>query len=498
MRRRIFLMTAGGPLMAARTQATPVAETRQGKIRGAEAEGVAVFRGIRYGQATRFQAPSKPASWTGVHDATETGARCVQGPGNIFLSPVIGEYFGGGRADRVALARQSDSEDCLNLNVLTPGLRGKRPVMVYIHGGGFTGGSNMLTLFASRFPREQDVVLVGVNHRINVFGYLHLGSKFPDAGNAGQLDLIAALEWVRDNIERFGGDPRNVTIFGESGGGAKIGALMAMPAAKGLFHKAIVESGSSLKVATADEAGANARAVVEAIGLDEIAGVPAEKLFAAAKGFRASPVVDGRSIPAQTWEPEAPRLSAHIPMIVGTCKDEGTLFALQDTEAFRLDEAGLRARLEKAGIGGAEKLIALYRRDFPRESATDIYFRISSDRGARHSAIQQAERQLARGQAPVHMYYFTWNTPLAEGRIRAFHTAELPLAMRLVRFPESEGLSKNIAKAWADFARTGNPGWPAYSLASRATMIFDAESKVVNDPEGEQLRLLRAYPSGRL
>lgn len=188
-------------------RASPVVETSGGRVRGYTVGGVQIFRGIPYAGPTegagRFLPPSPVLKWAGERDATRTGPRCVQGPGNIFLSPVIGEYFGGGRADRVELAKQEDSEDCLVLNVLTPSVRGKRPVMVYIHGGGFTSGSSALTLFADAFPRENDVVLVGVNHRINVFGYLYLGEwseRYADSGNVGQLDLIAALEWVRANI----------------------------------------------------------------------------------------------------------------------------------------------------------------------------------------------------------------------------------------------------------------------------------------------------------
>lgn len=518
--RRTFLRSTlfGGAAAFAQDSGAPITETRYGKLRGLASNGVSIFRGIPYGGPTegarRFQPPSKPQKWAGVRDATETGPRCVQGPGNIFLSPVIGEYFGGGRKDRVELARQTDSENCLVLNVLTPGLRGKRPVMVYIHGGGFTGGSSMLTLFADAFPRENDVVLVGVNHRINLFGYLYLGefgAQYADSGNVGQLDLIAALEWVRDNIAAFGGDPHNVTIFGESGGAAKISTLTAMPAAKGLYHKAILESGSTLRVATKEEATQTARTVLGKLGvgadkLDALTGMSAAQIYSAfGQGLRVSPVVDGRSLPSQPWDPKAPAISAHIPMIIGTCKDESTLFSLQDSALFSLDEAALRERVIKAGMPEAEvdHLIGLYRKEHPKDSPTDIYFRIASDRGVRRNAILQAERQLEQAKAPVYMYYFTWHTPLAEGRIKAFHTAELPLAMRLVRYPESEQLSKQIAGAWATFARRGNPNhaglpdWPAYTTAQRATMLFDNPSTVVKDPDGAARERLRERPSGR-
>lgn len=517
MHRRHFLLASAAPALAA-WEPGPAAETRYGSVRGATTAGVHVFRGIPYGAPTegaaRFLAPAAPAKWTGIRDAVETGPRCVQGPGNIFLSPTIGEYFGGGRPDRVELSRQSDSENCLVLNVLTRALRGKRPVMVYIHGGGFTGGSSLLTLYSDAFVREQDVVLVGVNHRINVFGYLYLAGlskDFPDSGNVGQLDLIAALGWVRDNIANFGGDPHNVTIFGESGGGAKISALMAMPAAKGLFHKAIVESGSQLKVRTPEEATTAAIDVLEKAGLshqdpDKLRDIPAARLYeAAGRGYRAGPVVDGRSIPSQTWEPDASAISANIPMIIGTCKDESTLFSLQDADLFRLDQAALRRRIIADGIPEAKaaQLLASYREDYPADSPADTWFRLSSDRGARHLAIRQAERKLEQRKAPVYMYYFAWNTPLVDGRIKAFHTAELPLAMRLVRFPESDALSRQIAGAWAAFARRGDPNhsgmpkWTAYSAADRATMIFDTPSVLAKDPGRAQRMVISGLPSGR-
>ena len=523
MTRRELLPSIGcGVLLAgsARAVATPspVAETVCGRVRGATVRGVHIFRGIPYGGPTegagRFMPPSKPAGWAGVRDATVTGPRCIQGGGNIFLHPLIGEYFGGGRPDRVELARQIDSENCLVLNVLTTGLRGKRPVMVYIHGGGLTGGSGLLTIYGDGLPREQDIVLVGVNHRLNVFGYTYLGglsSKYA-TGNAGQLDLIAALEWVRDNIAHFGGDPANVMIFGESGGGAKVSALLAMPAAKGLFHRASVQSGSSLRVGTAETGAESARKLLANLGLnenqvDDMQKVPADKLFAAARGrgIGGAMVVDGHSIPQQTWDPKAPEISAAVPMLIGNDKDESTLFSLSNEALFSLDDAGLRASLVKAGIadGDLDPLLAIYRRDHPADTPTGLYFRISSDRGARRNAIRQAELKAEQGKANVYMWYCQWDTPLGEGRlkIKSFHTCDLPLTMRLVRFPESEQLSRQLSGAWAAFARAGSPSqkgleWPAYTSGERATMIFDGpQSGVVNDPDRDERLLVRDRPS---
>jgi para-nitrobenzyl esterase len=513
------VLLAGGATSArAAVTPSPVVETACGHVRGATVRSVHIFRGIPYGGPTegagRFLPPSKPAKWAGVRDATETGPRCIQGEGNIFLHPIIGEYFGGGRLDRVELAKQVDSENCLVLNVLTPGLRGKRPVMLYIHGGGLASGSGLLTLYGDGLPREQDIVLVGVNHRLNVFGYTYLGGLSPKyaTGNVGQLDLVAALDWVRDNIAQFGGDPGNVMIFGESGGGSKVSALLAMPAAEGLFHRASVQSGSGLRVGTAESGTESARRLLTNLGLngtqvDELQKIPADKLFAAARGrgMGGGMVVDGHSIPQQTWDPRAPEVSASVPMLVGNDKDESTLFSVGNPALFELDDAGLRASLVKAGITetDAGPLTALYRRDHPSDSPTDLYFRISSDRGARRNAIRQAELKAEQGKANVYMWYCRWNTPLGEGKlkIKSFHTCDLPLTMRLVRYPESEQLSKQLSGAWAAFARTGNPSqkglkWPAYTLTERATMIFDGpKSEVIKDPDRAERLMVRDRPS---
>ena len=491
-------------------------ETAHGRIRGLRVDGVHIFKGVPYGGPTegagRFMPPAEPLAWTGVRDALKAGPRAIQGPANIFMHPLIGEYFSGGRSDRQALSHQEESENCLNLNVLTPGLTGRRAVMVYIHGGGFTSGSGVLTALSDRFVRENDVVLVGVNHRINMFGYTYLGAfsdKYADSGNVGQLDLVASLRWVRDNIARFGGDPGNVTIFGESGGGAKISALLATPSANGLFQRAIIESGSRLTAGDREGAARSAREALKKIGvteqtLDELQTMPLERLRQAGTGTGA--IVDGRSIPAQPWEPAAPAQSATVPMIIGNCKDEQTLFSVQNAALYALDAEGLRKQVIDGGLpaDAADKLLALYRRDFPSESPTDLYFRITTDRDPRERAITQAERKAAQGKAPVYMYAFEWNTPIADGTkaVKAFHTAELPLAMRLVKYPESEPLSKQIAGAWAAFAKTGNPNhkglpaWPAFDAQKRATMLFNTPSRVVNDPNREQRALLKAYNRG--
>jgi para-nitrobenzyl esterase len=493
---------AGAANALAAASGSPVAQTRCGKVRGVETGGVGIFMGIPYGGPTegagRFMPPQKPEKWSGIRDATQPGPRCVQAPGNLFDTP-IGDYFSGGRKEKLGLSQQTDSENCLVLNVLTPGLSGRRPTMVYIHGGGFASGSGIIALAAEAFPREEGVVLVSVNHRLNVFGYTYLGGfgeRFADSGNAGMLDLVAALEWVRDNIANFGGDPGNVTIFGESGGGGKVSALMAMPSAKGLFSKAIIESGSSLRAGDKEAAAARAKAMLAKLGIpenrvEELQTIPASKLFGAGSG--GGPIVDGRSIPDQTWEPNAPAVSAQAPMIVGTCKDESAwLIGERDPSTFTLDEREMRSRLIRslgASAADIEELVAIYRKARPAATASDIFFEISSDRSTRMNAIAQVERKTRQGKAAAYMYYFAYDTPMDGGKYRAFHTAELPLVLRLVRYPNSDKLSRQLAGAWAAFARHGNPdhrgipSWPAYTLDQRATMVFNAEnSHTENDP----------------
>ena len=501
---------------AASDSAGPVAETQYGKIRGVEWNGVRVFRGVPYGGpvdgAARFLPPVLASPWAGIRDATQNTLREIQGSGKFYADPVIGPYFRG-VPDRPDLTDEHNSENCLALSILTPGLTGKRPVLIYIHGGGYSGLSSQIVVFGDRLPREEDVVLVGINHRLGGFGYLYLGglSEKYAIGNVGQLDLVMALEWVRDNIAHFGGDPSNVTLFGVSGGGGKLNTLMAMPAAKELFHRAIVESGSDLRAADKDAATQTAKTIMAKLGLapsqaDEMQRVPAQKLYEAA-GDSAGPVVDGHTLPRQTWDSAAPDLSADVPLILGNCQDEMTLFSRADESLFHLDEAGLRNRLVQAGLPSTtvSSLLAAYHRDHPRETPSDLWFRISTDRGARWNAVRQAELKIAQGRANAYVYNFVWAPPMADGRYRAFHTAEHPLTMRIICYPESEPLARQISGAWVAFARTGSPNrpglpeWPAYSLTDRATMVFDLpQSTVVKDPEREERQILLPWPTRNL
>ncbi|MBL7700464.1 MAG: carboxylesterase/lipase family protein [Chitinophagaceae bacterium] len=495
-----------------------VAKTVYGKVQGYIFNDIHIFRNIPYGASTagtnRFLPPKKPNKWKETLRVDKAGNRCMQSEGSVFHSPEIGDYFAGGRKDRLSIITEHESEDCLNLNVSTPSLSGSRPVMVYIHGGGFAAGSGVLTVFGDRHVKGQDVVLVGVNHRLNAFGYLYLGEldKKYETGNVGQLDIIAALEWVRDNISNFGGDPSNVTIFGESGGGAKISTLLAMPAAKGLFHKAIIQSGSLLNVSDSSQATEITKTVMSNLRISKVSDLEkmsGSDLYNSIRDLnlmRFGPVIDGRTILNQTWSPSAPEIAKDIPVLIGNDKDESTIFLLGQYELFNLDESGLIKKLTEAKLSPemTKTAIELYRKKYPNESYSDLFFRISTDRGARYNATRQAEILLASGNPNVYMYYFQWNTKLENGKLRSFHTCDLPLIMRLVQDPDSETLSRMLSEAWANFARTGKPGgenlqWPTYTLGNRDTLVFDAkESKAVADPGREERELLNDHPSGSL
>jgi para-nitrobenzyl esterase len=484
----------------------PIVETAAGKVRGVLQGGTHIFRGIPYGASTagsnRFMPPRKPEPWTGVREAFQNGPTAPQlgGPPN----PLILNH----RQPAV------EGEDCLVMNIFTPGVNDgrKRPVMVWLHGGGFTSGAGSAHAFDGNFlARSGDVVVVSVNHRLNIFGFLYLadagGEKYADSGNAGLLDIVAVLEWVRDNISHFGGNPGNVTLFGQSGGGLKISTLLAMPPAKGLFHKAIIESGSLLTGIHRDDANKTTERLLAKLGLqsnqvDELQKLPVDRLLSAidnrgsAPGtapFNFAPVVDGRALPSDPFDPSAPDISADVALIVGTVNTEGTFFTQPDSPLFSLDEAGMRTRLTARFGDATNKLIDLYRKEMPNASPSQIYFLITAFPAA---AITLAERKAAQGKAPVYMYLFAWETPVEGGKRHSPHTVELPFVFNNVEEqpeevgngPELQPLADKVSGAWAAFARTGNPSaagtpkWLAYTAAERATMIINNEWKLVNDP----------------
>ena len=520
------ILSVTGTAFAAEEKAVPGAtvDTTAGKIRGVQLGKVHAFKGVPYGASTappnRFMPPRKPQPWTNVRDASALGTRSPQ---------LLTEFHGFVPPEVEVMDRDEPmGEDCLMLNVWTPGVgaSGKRPVMVWLHGGGYTSGSGGFICYdGAQLAGKHDVVVVTVNHRLSVFGYLYLaglgGERYADASNVGNLDIVAALEWVRDNIAAFGGDPANVTLWGQSGGGGKVSCLMAMPRAKGLFHKAIVQSGAALRgtpVAAANQSTEEflKRVSLTAKDVDKLQSLSMDQVLATtepAKGrpLNPSPVVDGRSMPADPFDPVAPAQSADIPLLIGTTETEVTFFPnqiLDPIDNAKLHES-VKQLVRKASDAQVDQLIAAYRAGRPRDSNTDLYLIIASDAGFRAGVLTEADRKAQQARAAVYQYYFTWRSPVREGKLRSFHTVEIPFVFDNVDAAQSMtgkgqdryALATRMSTAWAAFARTGNPNhpglpkWGTFDTKQRATMIFDAECKAVNDPHGEELRLLRSIQS---
>jgi para-nitrobenzyl esterase len=490
-----------------------VAETKHGRVRGTVQDGILTFKGIRYGadtETTRFAAPAKPTPWEGVLDATSFGASCPQTPtGNP------GGLFSSWRPDPAPPL----DEDCLFLNVWTPKLAdgGERPVMVWFHGGGFTSGNGSSNAYDGvRLARRGDVVVVTVNHRLNVFGYLalgHYGEGFEDSSVAGVLDMVLALEWVRDNIAAFGGDPDTVMIFGESGGGAKVSTLLATEAARGLFHRAVVQSGALVRFPEREDAQVAADRVVAKLGLDrqtiqQIRTLPAETIQEALAGSGAAtaPSIDGRVLTRHPFDPDAAPAGRDVPLLLGTNRTESSLFLGSANPAvFELTWEGLAAAMEEAFPGrDVEAVIAGYRKLEPESAPTDILFEATTDSRYLAGHVLQAERKVAQGGAPVYMYLFDWNTPVDGGRWRSPHALEIGFVFDNVARSESmsgvgeeqQRVADVMADTWIAFARTGNPNhpkvpeWTPYDLESRPVMVLDESPELVRDARAAQRALL--------
>ena len=530
---------SGGRGLTVAADALTVVETTAGKIRGCRRNGVYGFKGVPYGASTsgkaRFMPPAKPESWAGIRNALHYGRVCPM------YDATRADTDGHNRADKDedsfllyrGYSEQVPGEDCLRANIWTPEINGngRRPVMVYMHGGGFTVGcsNDLLSYDGENLARNHDVVVVTHNHRLNVFGYLNLagigGPDYAHSANAGMLDIVAVLEWIRDNIVNFGGDPGNVTIFGQSGGGGKVAALMAMPVAKGLFHRGIIQTGPYLRMNTPEDSDRLAAAVLDELGLakssmGELHAISVDRLVAASgaasrkfprpgagplrRGFGGiafGPTVDGDVLPQHPFDPGAPAVSADVPLMIGSNFHE-FVNGVDNPLVNSLTTAELDRRVREAFGDRGPAIIAAYRREYPAASPFDLYASIAAA-PVRDVSFTQAERKAALGAAPAYEYLFSWRTPVLDGRPGTFHSCEVSFAFDNAelcdhysgRTPEALALAKKVSGAWVSFARTGNPHhaglphWPPFTAEKCETMVFDKVCEVRNNLEAEGRRL---------
>ena len=493
-------------------------QTTDGPIRGVINDGVQTFKGIPYAAppigTRRFRPPEPVIPWTATFDAIDFGAPAMQDYGassDTELGWQLAEIFPMNSEMKI------DNEDCLFLNVWTPGLDGeRRPVMVWLHGGGFNYGSGAWPSFdGTNMARAGDVVFVTVNHRLNVFGHLYLDSieaGFRGSGNAGMLDIVAALEWIRANVEAFGGDPDNVTILGESGGGMKVSTLLAMPSARGLIHRAVIQSGAGLEAVPQEVAERSSQALIDELGgLERLDGATADEILGAMNrartnhaGVRFAPVVDDGALPRHPFSPDAPTISDDVPILIGVTKDELSLFAVFGPGWGTASRDDAKARVAAAFPGNGNSLYAAYEDRYPGDPPDYVANALFGDVAFFLPSIQLAERKHARGKAAVYMYRLEWETPVANGIFKSPHTLDIPLAFRnvdksevLTGDGEAYRIERFMSDAWLAFARTGDPNtedlpaWPAYTPERRATMLFRTQPVVVDDPLGGIRKMLQ-------
>ena len=469
-------------------------------------DGALVARGIPFGADTngrRFLPPMSPAPWRELLETRTFGP----------ASPQRGD-------------EPDQSEDCLRLNVWTPDVRGTRPVIVYIHGGAYATGSGSSPLTdGARLVAKGDVVVVTVNHRLGPLGYAslaRLAPGFEDSGNLGQLDLVLALQWVRDNIAAFGGDPGCVTVVGQSGGGAKIATLMSMPAAAGLFHRAVTMSGQQVTASGPLNATRRAEVWLEALGLtpdriEEARTLPVERLIEAAGAtdpilggsLYFGPVLDGRSLTRHPFWPDAAPQSAHIPMMIGNTREETLAFLGGDPANAGLTGETLPARMTPAQMRidvAPEEVVAWYRREHPDMSPDQVLIRATTAARSWRGAVIEAEMRAAQG-SPAFVYQLDWSSRLPNGRTGAFHTSDIPLMLDNVGAegsgaagPDAQAMSDRMSDALLAFARSGDPNhaglprWTPYSLERRETMVMHLPPRMENDPRGDERQFFGRIP----
>jgi para-nitrobenzyl esterase len=486
----------------------PLVQTTYGTISGSFDDGVFSFKGIPYAQAERFMPPQKPDSWEGVREHTRFGPIAMQ-------------------VNSWSPETAMNEEKLFTVNVWTQGVNDgkKRPVMFWLHGGGFSvGASDDPITDGKMLAQKGDIVLVSVNHRLNILGFLDLssfGDQYKDSANVGMLDVVAALEWVNQNIRQFGGDPNNVTIFGESGGGGKVGTLMSMPAAKGLFHKAIIQSGTLLNVMNKEKSTSVGEALVEVLGLTketlgEINKIPYKQLVEAGNKalektvgtrqpgsttmFGFGPVPDGVNLLQQPFTPDFADISNHVPLMIGTTLNELVRTAYGEKN-LTMEEA--KTRLQKTYGDKTDTYIQLFAKTYPDYSPQDL---LSIDTLFRPNTIITADARAAKTKAPVYAYLLTWKSDVEDSSKGSFHGLDIPLAFKNLELgkhwtgssKEAHQLAEQMSSAWINFARSGNPNdkslpkWKAYNRENGETMIFDAPSKILNNHDRELMELIKS------
>lgn len=516
---------AAGELTA--SASTGIVSTQSGRVAGYVDQGVYIYKGIPYAKAERFMPPQPADKWEGTRSCRAYGPTAPQGK------------RAGWENDEIAFAFDWDDghagEDCLRLNIWTPGVNNgrKRPVMVWLHGGGYSAGSGQeqAGYDGTNLARRGDAVVVSLNHRLNVLGFLDLsayGEKYAASGNAGLLDLVAALQWVNKNIAAFGGDAENVTIFGQSGGGGKVSTLLATPAARGLFHKAIVQSGSMLRTMEARWSRRIGSATLAHLGLsaaevDKLATLPYEQLLAAGEAavrqvraeadregvhsfiFGWAPTVDGDILPAQPFDPQAPAQSKDIPMLIGTTLHEFT--ASTYVPALRTAPREEVVKMLTARYGErTDEFLRLFEKTYPDHQPKDL---VDVDFVFRPGALEQARIKVAQAGAPVYMYLFAYESPILDGILRSTHCMEIPFAFGNVARhasmtgggAEAVALGEKMSGAWLNFARTGNPNtpglpqWTPYTPDGGDTMWLDRECSVRHNHDRELIDFVRNFPT---